>query len=323
MILKHHYSTHNLIYMKRSTKHYGSGNKKKADTHIKVNENTELMKFLLVNITHKNRNNIKSLLNNKQISVDGKVVTQFNHPLKPEQKVKIRWDRTPEEKQYRDIKIVFEDAFLIVIDKHSGILSIATDNEKRQTAYNLVSEHVKQQNQANKIFVVHRLDRDTSGLMIFAKSEKVQELLQETWRDSIIERTYIAVAEGVIENEKGTITSYLKESKALKVHSSQNPDYGQKAVTNYRTIKSNNGYSLLKVNLETGRKNQIRVHMQDLGHCIVGDKKYGAKQNPIGRLGLHAHILKFIHPINKKQLRFESPIPPKFKKLLKSHSTLR
>lgn len=285
---------------------------------LKVTESTELLKFLLAEGPKKSRNNIKTFLKDRQVLVDGQVVTQHNHQLKPKQKVEIRWDKFPEEKDYRGISIVFEDKDLIVIDKHAGVLSVATSNERTQTAYNLLSRHVKKQDPANKIFVVHRLDRETSGLMMFAKREKIKRILQDTWQTTIKERTYIAIIEGAVKEPEGVVTSYLKESKALIVYSSQNPHNGRKAVTHYQTIKSTKKYSLLKVNLETGRKHQVRVHMKDLGHSIVGDKKYGSTINPIGRLALHASVLAFTHPTTKQPLHFETPVPRKLSKLLQT-----
>ncbi|MCD4698073.1 MAG: RluA family pseudouridine synthase [Bacteroidales bacterium] len=287
----------------------------KANTSLMVTENIELMKFLIVRLPQKNRNNIKSLLSNKQVFIDGKPVKQFNHPLTPGLEVEIRWNRIPEEKKYLGINIIYEDSDIVVIDKHAGMLSIATDNQKSQTAYNMLSTHVKSQGSGNKIFVVHRLDRDTSGLMMFAKSKNVQQILQSNWKDIISERAYIAIVEGVPEKPEGNITSYLHESRALIVYSSQNPKDGHKAKTQYEVIKSGRDYSMLKVNLETGRKNQVRVHMQDMGHPVIGDKKYGSKTNPIRRLGLHAWVLSFRHPVNNEPLRFETPIPGKFMRL--------
>jgi 23S rRNA pseudouridine1911/1915/1917 synthase len=287
----------------------------KPDIHLKVSQNTVLMKFLLENIRSKNRDNFKTLLNNNQILVDGEVITWYNQPLVPGQEVKITWERASQAKNYPGIKIIFEDEYLIVIEKDAGILSISTEKEKEKTAYSILSKHVKEQDPSNLIFVVHRLDRETSGIMIFAKSEDIQAKLQERWNDTITERTYIAVVEGSVEKDKGTIQSYLRESKALIVYSSNKPENGQLAITHYKTIKKNPKYSLLEVNLETGRKNQIRVHMQVIGHSVIGDKKYGSKASPIKRLGLHAQVLAFIHPISKNPMRFETPIPTSFLKL--------
>lgn len=290
---------------------------RQKQTIIKINESASLMSFLRKNLTDKSRTSIKSLLLHRQVSVDDKVVTRHDYPLLTGQTVTINWSGTQETANYPGIKILFEDQFLIVIEKEAGMLSIATEKEIEKTAYSLLSRHVKKENPKNKIFVVHRLDRETSGVMLFAKSQEVQRKLQERWAETIMERTYIAVTEGEFEKDEGTITSYLHESKALKMYSASDSHNGQKAVTHFRVLMKNSNYSLLEVNLETGRKNQIRVHMQDLGHSIAGDKKYGAVQNPIKRLGLHARIISFIHPGTGNPMRFETDIPAKFLKLFR------
>lgn len=279
-----------------------------------VKSDTELMLFLIASMPGKNRNNIKTLLRDKYVEVDGKVQTQFNFPLKEGQKVSIRPRKgTLQQTQYRGLEIVFEDKDIIVINKEAGLLTMASNKEKNKTAYFTLSEHVKKANKDNKIYIVHRLDRETSGLILFAKSEEVKTKLQESWNDTIQERTYIAIVEGKLEQKEGTITSYLTESeKSLLVHSSQDPKKGKKAITQYKVINYKRGFSLLKVNLETGRKNQIRVHMQDLKHPVIGDKKYGATTSPIDRLGLHAQVIAFNHPYSGKLVRFESAIPKKF-----------
>ena len=296
----------------------GSGQQKRSDkpveTKLTVTEDTELLVFLLKSIS-KSRNDVKVLLRDKHIYVEGEATSQFNHPLKAGDTVEVKWKKPPEEQRLKGLSIVFEDQYLIVIAKQEGVLSIATEKQKVNTAYSTLSAYVKKQSPTNRIFVVHRLDRETSGLMIFAKSEKVQKLLQEDWNNNIEERTYLAVTEGVIEKSEGTIVSNLVESKALIVYSSNNPDVGQKAITHYEVLQRTNRYSLVKFNLETGRKNQIRVHAQDMRHPIVGDAKYGATSDPINRLGLHAWVLAFKHPITKENLRFETEIPGKFTKL--------
>lgn len=295
-----------------------TGNRKKLNRNnesgmqFKVVEKGELMTFLIQQMPHKSRNNIKSFLTNKQVLVDGKAISQYNHIVLPGQSIEIGRDRIPQEKSFLEYTIVFEDRDLIVIEKQAGLLSMATETEKRKTAYSLLSDHVKKQHPSNKIFIVHRLDRETSGLMVFAKSEDVKLKLQETWIDSVVERTYIALVEGILKETSGTIISWLYEDKNFMVHSSPNPGPGQKAITHFEVIKEAGDYSLLKLNLETGRKNQIRVHMQDIGHSVTGDKKYGAKTNPVKRLGLHAQSLSFMHPVTNERLTFETKIPKAF-----------
>ena len=283
----------------------------KEDIVLEVSEKGLLMQFLLQQLKDRNRDNIKSLLRNKQVWVNGKAVSQFNHELLPGHRVLIKWKRTTGQGLGRDLQIVFEDDHLVVIDKQPGVLSIGTGRDKETTAYNLLSAHVKSQTPASRIFVVHRLDRDTSGLMMFAKSQTVQSRLQKTWQTSVTERTYVAVVEGKMENSEGTIRSYVYENKSMMMHSSQDPARGELAITHYRTLKSNKDFSLLEVSLETGKKNQIRVHMQDIGHSLAGDRKYGAMGNPLGRLGLHASVLAFKHPITGESLRFKSTVPAK------------
>ena len=292
----------------------------KKGAAFQVTENAGLMEFLMAQMPGKSRSKVKLLLSRKQVLVDGKPTSQYNHPLISGQRVEISkgiQESYKSVKEARKLSVVFEDAELIVIEKPAGLLSISTDKEKRATAYSLLSDYVKEQDPDNKIFVVHRLDRETSGLMMFAKSEEVKYHLQELWANTVIERAYIAVVEGYVEDKQGVISSYLVEGKTFVVHSSQNPKAGKKAVTNFKTLQRKRGYSLLKVNLDTGRKNQIRVRMQDIGHSIVGDKKYGATGSPLKRLGLHAQQLSFGHPISGKKIFFESEIPEVFMKLFK------
>ena len=286
------------------------------DIPLEVKENTTLLPFLVDNLRKMSRDNVKSLLRNKQVTVNSQPVTQFNHELRPSDKIVITGERLADGILLRNMKIVYEDEHIIVIDKNAGLLSMASDNEKYLTAYNILSNYVKLQKPSNKIFIVHRLDRDTSGLMMFARSEKVQSRLQKDWQNMVTARTYTALVEGEVTEPEGTIKSYIFESKALMMHSSQNPAKGDLAITLFKTLKTNKDYSLLSVTLKTGKKNQIRLHFREMGHSIVGDKKYGATGNPIGRLGLHASVLAFIHPVTGKELRFESRVPAKFRRLV-------
>jgi len=276
-----------------------------------VEESTELLKYLNLVMPGKGRNTVKSILSRGQVFVNGEVSTQFNDPLASGDRVQIRTRVVTDDVKMKGVSILHEDDQLIIIEKEAGLLSIASETEKMMTAYRQVNDYVKSVQHKNQIFVVHRLDRDTSGIMMFAKSKEVQQTLQTTWQETVHERTYIALVEGTVKQD-GTVISWLKESKAFVVHSSPTENDGQKAITHYKVLKSNKSMSLLQVNLETGRKNQIRVHMQDIEHPVVGDKKYGAQTNPIRRLGLHAHALAFIHPKTGESLRFESKIPTAF-----------
>ena len=279
---------------------------------FEVEESTALLPFLIAKMPEKSRNNIKSLLGYRQVLVDGRVVTQFNHTLAKGQKVEISGQR---QTLSPVVEIVYEDEWLIVINKPSGLLSIATKDEKRETAYSYLSEYVKKQGRGNKIFIVHRLDRETSGLLLFAKNEKIKRVLQDSWNDSVIERTYVALVEGQVQKPEGVISSFLYEDKSFIMHSSADSSKGQKAVTRFKVLKSNEFWSLLEISLETGRKNQIRVHMQDIGHSVAGDKKYGAKTNPVKRLALHAINLSFIHPVLNEKMVFKTAIPKSFPKI--------
>lgn len=293
-----------------------SKEEKQAFFRLEVEVPAELMTFLIQSFPGKSRSAIKSFLVHKQVQVNNLIVTHHNYLLKSGDIVSVNKGKGPSDLSSNEIKILFEDAFLVVVEKESGLLSIATAGEKERTAYSLLSQHVKQADAHNRIFVVHRLDRETSGVMMFAKSQRIQEELQKNWQSTVLERSYIALVEGVVEKTEGTIQSWLKESSVYKIHSSQSANNGQLAITHYKLLKQNKQYSLLKVDLETGRKNQIRVHMQEIGHPVAGDKKYGASTNPLQRLGLHASILAFQHPVSREVLKFESAVPRKFSRVI-------
>ncbi len=281
-------------------------------TQLTVTKSARLMEFLIEQLKGKSRTTIKSLLAHRQVSVGAHTITQFDFPLEPNQFVTINWGVVPEQIRLRGVRILFEDPYLIVIDKEAGMLSIATAKEKLLTTYSILSSHVKKEDPTNRIFVVHRLDRDTSGVMMFAKSEKVQEIMQKAWQEAVIRRSYIAVVEGIVEKDKDTIRSFLKENKMLFMYSTKVPGEGDEAITHYKVLKRSEEFTLLEVELETGRKNQIRVHMKELGHPVAGDKKYGSKLNPLRRTCLHANILAFKHPITGEELSFETPPPHRF-----------
>lgn len=207
------------------------------------------------------------------------------------------------------LKIIYEDKYLLVVDKPSNLLTISTFKEQNNTLFHQVHEYLKSKNV--KAFIVHRLDKDTSGLVVFAKSERVKNILQDNWEN--VKREYIALVNGNLKKDKGTIKSYLKESKTLQVYSTNDSKNGKLAITEYEKIKSNNNYSLLKINIKTGRKNQIRVHLNDIGNPIVGDKKYSKIKNKNAkRLYLHASCLEFVHPVTKELIHLESTYPSIF-----------
>ncbi|MFA1822655.1 RluA family pseudouridine synthase [Virgibacillus oceani] len=295
-------------------KGHQSNNKKQTNTiQYNVKKQMELLPFLLEVMSNRSRNSVKSILTRGQVTVDDHIETKHNYPLYPGHVVTILKNKAAvQESALIGMSILYEDKDIIVINKEAGLLSIATHKEKKQTAHHQLMEYVRMEDPQNRIFVIHRLDKDTSGVMMFAKSEQVKRKLQDTWKDSVKERSYVALVEGKVMKEKGYISSWLKESRTHLMYSSPVKNDGQHAITHYKVIKSNENFSLLQVELETGRKNQIRVHMQDLGHPVVGDKKYGSKQNVIRRLGLHAKVLSFKHPTTGQELVFKADVPKSF-----------
>ncbi|SET93512.1 RluA family pseudouridine synthase [Paenibacillus sp. NFR01] len=281
---------------------------------FQVAEPAELLPFLLEHMTGKGRNAVKAILTRGQVTVNGQPLTRHNYPLKAGDNVAVNLEKPAEVKPLTLLTILYEDNDIIVIEKEAGLLSISTGDETELTAYRQLMDYVRIANPKNRIFVVHRLDRDTSGVMMFAKSEKIQQALQDNWKEAVKERAYVALVEGAVKKPEGTISSWLKETSTLKMYSSPHEGDGQHAVTHYKLIQGNRHFSLLDVHLETGRKNQIRVHLSDIGHPIAGDKKYGAETKAVGRLGLHARILSFTHPTTGELLTFESDIPKTFLK---------
>lgn len=284
-------------------------------TDYTVKEPMELMAFLASKMPDASRTKLKSLLSKRVVFVDSIITTQYNFPLQSGMKVQISREKGKREFNNKLLKIVYEDAYIIVVEKMQGLLSVNTDRQKERTAYHILTEYVQRSGRHHQIYIVHRLDRDTSGLMMFAKDEKTQRTLRDNWHDIVTDRRYIAVVSGEMEKDSGTVISWLTD-RTLYVYSSPTDDGGAKSITHYRTIKRGNGLSLVELNLETGRKNQIRVHMQDLGHPIIGDGRYGIEEiNPIGRLALHAFKLCFYHPVTGEQIKFETSYPQNFKNL--------
>lgn len=303
-----------------------SSNKKKPQNTQRPNQKIfkevivktpmELLPFLLANFTSMSRNNLKKLLGNQQILVNGASIKQFDFMLVKGDVVSISPYKVKKDgKRVSKLKILFEDDEIIAINKPNGLLTIADDKEKENTAYRLMMDYVREENPKNRIFVVHRLDKETSGVLIFVKNENLKELLQDRWNNLVKTREYIAICEGQFTKKEGTRVSYLLPTKTNLMFSSHRPNDGQKAITHYQVIAETEDYSLTKVKIDTGRKNQIRVHMKDLGHNVVGDDKYGSTKNPINRLGLHARVLEFDHPVNDKHFKFIADVPKEFLEL--------
>lgn len=254
------------------------------------------------------RSKAKSLLKHNQVEVNGTVVNQFDFMVDENDLIRI-----VKASDTNNLKIIYEDSKIIVIDKPSGLLSISDGKEKEKTAYHQVAQYVKSKSRNSKIFVIHRLDRETSGVLMFAKSLAVKKKYQDNWNSLVKVRGYYAIVEGALKN-KDTIINYLEESKTKQVYVSKK---GKKCITHYKTIKKNNRYSLLDVLIDTGRKNQIRVTLTSLNHPIIGDKKYGSHVNPIQRLGLHAYELSLLNPDTKKLMKFTSELPESFNKIMR------
>lgn len=274
-----------------------------------VKENKILIEFLKKMFSNLSKNSVKSLLHNEKVFVNGNMTTKYNYELNIGDVVEIR------EKVAKNIDIIYEDKDIIVINKPSGLLTVATEKEKNKTAYHLVMEYLKKKNKNNRIFIIHRLDKDTSGIIMFAKNERAKHLYQDNWNDIVKKRCYYAVIDGKMENKEGTIKSYLKENGNM-VYSVKDRS-GKLAITEYKVLKERKNISLLDINLKTGRKNQIRVHMKENKTPILGDLKYGEKSKLINRLALHAYKLELINPVTKKLLTFEINMPNEFKMLFK------
>lgn len=284
-------------------------------TIYNVAEPDELMAFLMKKMDGVSRTRVKALLSNRVVLVDNVIVTQFNHPLKPGMKVQISREKNKHEFHHPMLKIVYEDAYLIVVEKKEGLLSVATEHQKERTAQHILSEYVKRTHRNNRVFVVHRLDRETSGLMMYAKDEKTQHTLRDNWHDIVVDRRYVSIVMGEMERDQAQIRTWLTDRK-LYVSSSNYDDGGKLSITHYKTIKRANGFSMMELELETGRKNQIRVHMSELGHPVVGDQRYGCEIDPLGRLALHAFKLCFYHPVTGELMEFETPYPASFRNLM-------
>ncbi len=280
---------------------------------LKVKEEGELLEYLCNNLDIP-RKRIKQYLTHGSIYVNNNKITKYNYHLVVGMNIVI--DTNKKNRNVLPFDIIFEDEHIIVVNKPSGLLTIATNKEKENTLYHIVREYLVNKNKNSRVFIVHRLDRETSGIVVLAKDEKTKNRLQENWNEYVRLREYVGVVDGILEKKEDRIIQYLRETKTNLVYVSRDKD-GKCAITNYKVIKENNNKSMIQIEIETGRKNQIRVAFASLGCPLVGDKKYGDKKSSENRLYLHANRLKMYYPEIKKEILFETAIPNEFKKIMR------
>ena len=276
-----------------------------------------LLPFLYASMQDRPKRTVKNYLRHNQVRVNRHVTSQFDYQLMPGDLVEVNTSREWQVFSHPRVKIIYEDDDIIVINKGYGLLSMASDRERETTAYAILKDYVKRVDPRAKLFIVHRLDQHTSGLMMFAKTVSAKETMQHNWNNMVLDRRYAAVVEGAPEPAEGVIDTLLAENSrhVVYVPKEGTPD-AVRAVTRYKTVKTRGRYALMDVTLDTGRKNQIRVHLKHIGTPIVGDRKYGATTSPIHRLALHARTLRFVHPVTRRDMNFTIPLPSSFSKLV-------
>ena len=295
--------------------------KKKDDTSLRVEQTATLLDFIQSKMGGMAKTSIKQLLSQRRVTVNGVVQTRHDTPLNSGDTVVISSGRGNIQLNHPKLRIVFEDDHLIVVEKQVGLLTVPTfPGSTETTAFSILKAYVRRQNPRAGIYTVHRLDRETSGLLVFAKSPELQHYMRTYWRQLVTKRTYVAVAEGLFEQKEGKITTWLTEDKRnAMVYSSPVDDGGDIAITNYKVVRENaeKDLSMVELNLETGRTNQIRVHLASKGHPVSGDRKYGHGNefSPADRLCLHARVLEFIHPATEQTVHFETPVPKEFNRI--------
>ena len=284
--------------------------------HFVVSEEMPLLDFLLANV-NQSRTKIKATLQGRGIKVNGKTVTQFDFMLQPKMKVAVsKTKRNQQSFKSRYVKIVYEDKWIIVVEKNIGILSMAAGHSSLNVK-SVLDDYFHKSRQKCTAHVVHRLDRDTSGLMVYAKDLQTEQILEHNWHQIVYDRRYVAILSGEMEQDEGTIQNWLKDNKAYVTYSSPFDNGGKLAISHFHVLSRTTEHSLVEFQLETGRKNQIRVHASDMGHPVCGDSKYGNGDDPIHRLCLHAWLLCFTHPVTGEPMEFETPIPTSFKQLFR------
>lgn len=297
-------------------RHYSDYNNKDEYWHFGVDEEQGLLDFLLAN-AKESRTKVKATLKGRGVKVDGKTITQFDFRLMPGMKVSVsKTKRNQDVLKNRFVKIVYEDRWLVVVEKAPGILSMAAGHSSLNVKA-VLDDYFHKSRQNCRAHVVHRLDRDTSGLMVYAKDMETEQILEHNWHDIVYDRRYVAVVSGEIVEEGGTVASWLKDNKAFVTYSSPVDNGGKYAVTHFRVLDRTTDHSLVEFKLETGRKNQIRVHSADIGHPVCGDVKYGNGDDPLHRLCLHAYVLCFFHPVTRERMEFEMPVPSAFRSMFR------
>lgn len=280
---------------------------------ITVKENAPLLEYLINNVSE-SRSKLKATLQGRGIAVNGRMVTQFDYQLKAGDKIIISRHKKQNQFKSRYVKIVYEDRWLVVVEKNIGILSMAAGHSSLNVK-SVLDDYFLKSRQKCRSHVVHRLDRDTSGLMVYAKDIETEQILEHNWHQIVYDRRYVAVVSGEMEQNNGTIANWLKDNKAYITYSSPTDNGGKYAVTHFQVLNRTTEHSLVEYKLETGRKNQIRVHSADMGHPVCGDMKYGNGDDPLHRLCLHAYMLCFTHPVTGEPMEFSTPIPTAFRSL--------
>lgn len=283
--------------------------------HYVVNDEAPLLEWLIANIKG-SRSKIKATLQGRGIKVNGKCVTQFDFPLQKGMKIAVSQTKKNDQFKSRYVKLVYEDRWLVVVEKNIGILSMAAGH-KSLNVKSVLDNYFQKTGQKCRAHVVHRLDRDTSGLMVYAKDMETEQIFEHNWHEIVYDRRYVAVVSGEVAENEGTIANWLKDNKAYVTYSSPVDNGGKYAVTHFHVLDRTTEHSLVEYQLETGRKNQIRVHSADMGHPVCGDTKYGNGDDPIHRLCLHACVLCFWHPITRERMEFDTPVPTSFRQIFK------
>jgi len=292
-----------------------TNNPQKDYDHYIVEQPMPLLEWMLANLKG-SRSKLKATLQGRGIKVDGKTVTQFNFQLEKGMRLSVSKSKKNDFFKSRYVKILYEDQHIVVIEKAPGILSMAAGHASLHVK-RVLDDYFKKAGQKCRAHVVHRLDRDTSGLMVYAKDMETEQVLEHNWHNIVYDRRYVAVVSGEMEQDEGTVANWLKDNAAYITYSSPIDNGGKYAVTHFRVLDRTTEHSLVEYQLETGRKNQIRVHSADMGHPVCGDVKYGNGDNPLHRLCLHAYMLCFYHPVTHERMEFETPIPTTFRSLFK------